>query len=43
MADALEVPEEFRITGWTRIDAALTSGSIWLWLALLAVLGVVTR
>lgn len=42
--DALELPAEFRLTGWKRFDAALTQGSLWLWLALFALLAlVVTR
>jgi formate hydrogenlyase subunit 3/multisubunit Na+/H+ antiporter MnhD subunit len=44
IADALELPAEFRLTGWKRFDAALTQGSIWLWIALFAALAlVVTR
>jgi len=41
LADALEIPAEFRVTGWKRIDEALTRGSIWLWIVLFAVLAVV--
>jgi hypothetical protein len=41
IADALEIPAEFRVTGWERIDQALTRGSIWLWIVLLAVLAIV--
>jgi formate hydrogenlyase subunit 3/multisubunit Na+/H+ antiporter MnhD subunit len=41
VADALELPAEFRITGWKRFDGALTEGSIWLWIALFAVLAIV--
>jgi formate hydrogenlyase subunit 3/multisubunit Na+/H+ antiporter MnhD subunit len=41
LADALEVPTEFRITAWSRIDMALTGGSLWLWIVLFAVLAVV--
>lgn len=31
--DTLAVPGEFQVTGWRRIDQALTSGSVWLWVA----------
>ena len=41
VADALEVPAEFRVTGWKRFDAALTQGSIWLWIALFIALAIV--
>jgi formate hydrogenlyase subunit 3/multisubunit Na+/H+ antiporter MnhD subunit len=41
VADALEVPAEFRITAWSRIDMALAGGSIWLWIVLFAVLAIV--
>ena len=41
LADALEIPAEFRVTGWQRMDEALTRGSIWLWIALFAVLAIV--
>jgi hypothetical protein len=41
LADALEIPAEFRVTGWKRIDLALTRGSIWLWIVIFAVLAVV--
>jgi len=41
VADALEVPAEFRVTGWKRFDAALTQGSIWLWIALFVALAIV--
>ena len=41
LADALEVPTEFRVTGWKQVDLALTRGSIWLWLAVFAVLALV--
>jgi formate hydrogenlyase subunit 3/multisubunit Na+/H+ antiporter MnhD subunit len=44
VADALEVPAEFRITGWKGVDLALTRGSIWLWIVIFAVLAIlVTR
>jgi len=41
MADALEIPAEFRVTGWERVDQALTGGSIWLWIVLFAILAIV--
>jgi formate hydrogenlyase subunit 3/multisubunit Na+/H+ antiporter MnhD subunit len=41
VVDALEVPAEFRVTGWKQIDTALTRCSIWLWIALFAVLAIV--
>jgi hypothetical protein len=41
VADALEVPAEFRVTGWKQIDDALTRCSIWLWIVLFAVLAIV--
>jgi formate hydrogenlyase subunit 3/multisubunit Na+/H+ antiporter MnhD subunit len=41
LADALELPVEFRVTGWKRVDLALTRGSIWLWIVLFAVLAIV--
>ncbi|HVD01278.1 MAG TPA: hypothetical protein VNG93_09035 [Candidatus Dormibacteraeota bacterium] len=41
VADALELPAEFRVTGWKRFDAALTQGSIWLWLAVFVLLAIV--
>ncbi|MDQ6918255.1 MAG: hypothetical protein M3Z98_02730 [Candidatus Dormibacteraeota bacterium] len=41
MADALEIPAEFRVTGWKRIDLALTRGSIWLWIVLFAIFAIV--
>jgi hypothetical protein len=41
VADALELPPEFRVTGWKRFDSAITQGSIWLWIALFAVLAIV--
>jgi hypothetical protein len=41
LADALEIPSEFRITGWERVDRALTGGSIWLWILLFAILAIV--
>jgi hypothetical protein len=41
VADALEVPAEFRVTGWKQIDHALTRCSIWLWIVLFAVLAIV--
>lgn len=34
----LAVPAEFRITQWSQVDAAMNRGSIWLWLALFALL-----
>jgi formate hydrogenlyase subunit 3/multisubunit Na+/H+ antiporter MnhD subunit len=44
LADAFELPADLRVTGWKRIDAALTAGSLWLWIVLFAVLAVlVTR
>jgi hypothetical protein len=41
VADALELPAEYRVTGWKGFDAALTRGEIWLWIALFAVLAIV--
>jgi hypothetical protein len=41
LADALEIPVEFRVTGWQRIDMAMTRGSLWLWIALFAILAIV--
>jgi len=41
VADVLEVPAEFRVTGWKGIDLALTRGSIWLWIVLFAILAIV--
>jgi formate hydrogenlyase subunit 3/multisubunit Na+/H+ antiporter MnhD subunit len=41
LVDALEIPAEFRVTGWQRLDLVLTRGSIWLWLLLFAALAVV--
>jgi hypothetical protein len=41
VADALEVPAEFRVTGWKQIDDALTRCSIWLWIVLFGVLAIV--
>jgi len=44
LADALELPAEFRVTGWKRMDVVLTRGSIWLWIVLFAILAIlVTR
>ena len=39
--DALELPAEFRVTAWKRVDLALTQGSIWLWIALFGILALV--
>ncbi len=41
LADALEIPAEFRVTGWERVEEALTRGSIWLWIVLFAILAIV--
>jgi formate hydrogenlyase subunit 3/multisubunit Na+/H+ antiporter MnhD subunit len=41
VADALELPAEFRVTGWKGFDAALTQGPIWLWIALFVLLAIV--
>ena len=39
--DGLEVPAEFRVTGWKRFDLALTQCSVWFWIALFVALAVV--
>ena len=38
VADRLEIPAEFRVTGWKRLDQAMTRGSVWLWVALFVLL-----
>jgi hypothetical protein len=38
LADRLEIPAEFRVTGWKRLDQAMARGSIWLWIALFVLL-----
>ena len=44
IADRFEIPAEFRVTGWQRIDGAMTGGTVWLWIAVMVILGlVVTR
>ena len=44
VADAFDLPAEFRVTGWKQFDLALTRGSVWFWIAVFAVLAlVITR
>ncbi|GAC1658972.1 MAG: hypothetical protein NVS9B1_20130 [Candidatus Dormibacteraceae bacterium] len=41
LVDAIELPAELRVTGWRAIDGAMTKGSVWLWVAVFLVLGLV--
>jgi hypothetical protein len=38
VADRLEIPAEFRVTGWKRLDQAMARSSVWLWIALFVLL-----
>jgi hypothetical protein len=41
VVDRLEIPAEFRVTGWKRVDQAMARGSVWLWIALFVLLALV--